>query len=210
MLPNFFILGAAKCGTSALNCYLSQHPQFAMARPKEPPFFAASVVSSVFMPRLSRAYAQKRPSLMALAAKGGGLLVILGIVCTAGIWLFAAPVIELFYGQDFDASSQTLRILSYGLPLAFVAYLLQTLLISTDKPTRAFIVALIGLLFNGALNFYLIPRYGQEGAAWTTVISIVFVVICLLVVVGAGEYRKQVDKRVEPAPCERHRTSDHE
>ena len=41
MLPNFFIPGAAKCGSSALNFYLSQHPQFAMARPKEPPFFSA-------------------------------------------------------------------------------------------------------------------------------------------------------------------------
>jgi hypothetical protein len=41
MLPNFMILGAAKSGTSAMNYYLSQHPDICMAAPKEPPFFSA-------------------------------------------------------------------------------------------------------------------------------------------------------------------------
>jgi sulfotransferase family protein len=35
MLPNTLIIGAAKCGTSALHYYLGQHPQTSMSRPKE-------------------------------------------------------------------------------------------------------------------------------------------------------------------------------
>lgn len=38
-LPNFFILGAAKCGTSSLYYYLEQHPQIYLPKNKEPHFF---------------------------------------------------------------------------------------------------------------------------------------------------------------------------
>lgn len=39
--PNFFILGAKKCGTTALHHYLGQHPEVYMSIPKEPIFFEA-------------------------------------------------------------------------------------------------------------------------------------------------------------------------
>lgn len=38
--PNFFIIGAPKCGTSALADYLRAHPNIFMSIPKEPSFFA--------------------------------------------------------------------------------------------------------------------------------------------------------------------------
>lgn len=40
-LPNFFILGAARCGTTALHSYLQPHPQVFLPYPKEPMFFTA-------------------------------------------------------------------------------------------------------------------------------------------------------------------------
>lgn len=40
MLPNFFIVGAPKCGTTALSVYLGAHPQAFMCVPKEPAYFA--------------------------------------------------------------------------------------------------------------------------------------------------------------------------
>src|SRR5262245_61062132 len=39
-LPNFFVIGAAKAGTTALHEYLAQHPQVSVSTPKEPHFFA--------------------------------------------------------------------------------------------------------------------------------------------------------------------------
>jgi hypothetical protein len=40
VLPDFFILGAAKCGTTSVNYWLSQHPEICMSDPKEPVFFS--------------------------------------------------------------------------------------------------------------------------------------------------------------------------
>lgn len=39
-LPNFFIVGAPKCGTTALHSYLSEHPNVFTCSPKEPNYFA--------------------------------------------------------------------------------------------------------------------------------------------------------------------------
>lgn len=39
-MPNFFIVGAPKCGTTALSEFLRTHPQVFMSIPKEPHYFA--------------------------------------------------------------------------------------------------------------------------------------------------------------------------
>ncbi len=44
MLPNFFIVGAPKAGTSALYDYLGQHPAVYVSPIKEPAFFAADLL----------------------------------------------------------------------------------------------------------------------------------------------------------------------
>jgi hypothetical protein len=46
--PNFFVIGAAKCGTTSLHFYLDQHPQISMSRVKEPCVFS----NPLWWPRL--------------------------------------------------------------------------------------------------------------------------------------------------------------
>jgi hypothetical protein len=43
MKPNFFIVGAPKCGTTAMSSYLRDHPAIFMSTPKEPSYFAADL-----------------------------------------------------------------------------------------------------------------------------------------------------------------------
>ena len=38
-IPNLFIVGAPKCGTTSLHYWLSQHPEIFMSDPKEPFYF---------------------------------------------------------------------------------------------------------------------------------------------------------------------------
>src|SRR5690606_31977764 len=44
-IPNFLIVGAAKCGTSSFASYLSQHPEVFMTNPKEPRFITSQFTS---------------------------------------------------------------------------------------------------------------------------------------------------------------------
>ncbi len=48
-LPNFFILGAAKAGTTALAAYLGQHPQIFMSPTKEPHYFTLENENPTFV-----------------------------------------------------------------------------------------------------------------------------------------------------------------
>jgi len=43
-LPNFLIVGAAKCGTTSIAGYLAQHPEVYLSPVKEPKFFTAQFV----------------------------------------------------------------------------------------------------------------------------------------------------------------------
>lgn len=43
--PNFFIVGAAKCGTTSMLRYLGQHPDISMPQRREPIFFGADLAS---------------------------------------------------------------------------------------------------------------------------------------------------------------------
>lgn len=54
-LPNFFIIGAPKAGTTSLYHYLDQHPEIYMSPIKEPHFFAAEVREENCDPKLRRA-----------------------------------------------------------------------------------------------------------------------------------------------------------
>ena len=42
--PNFFIVGAAKSGTTSLHHYLNQHPRISMSKIKEPQYFSRVLV----------------------------------------------------------------------------------------------------------------------------------------------------------------------
>ena len=42
-LPNLFIVGAPKCGTTAMHHYLGQHPDVYMSPVKEPCFFGSDL-----------------------------------------------------------------------------------------------------------------------------------------------------------------------
>jgi hypothetical protein len=43
VLPNFFIAGAPKSGTTSLYHYLGQHPEIYMSPIKEPNYFASEI-----------------------------------------------------------------------------------------------------------------------------------------------------------------------
>jgi hypothetical protein len=53
-LPNFFIVGAPKAGTTSLYNYLDQHPQVYMSPIKEPNFFSTEIRIERFAPDLQR------------------------------------------------------------------------------------------------------------------------------------------------------------
>lgn len=65
--PAAYIIGAPKCGTTALAAYLAEHPDVAFSRPKEPHFFAGD------LPGLRRTAEPERYRAMFAAGTGHSL-----------------------------------------------------------------------------------------------------------------------------------------
>jgi hypothetical protein len=62
-LPNFFIAGAPKCGTTSLYRYLDQHPEIYMSPMKEPTYFASEIRLEYFSDQMRRRAEQSRDQL---------------------------------------------------------------------------------------------------------------------------------------------------
>jgi hypothetical protein len=60
-LPDFFIVGAAKAGTTALNDFLDQHPQIHMCPLKEPHFFSTDLMFERGLDWYKGLYADAQP-----------------------------------------------------------------------------------------------------------------------------------------------------
>ena len=65
--PNFFIVGAPKCGTTSMWQYLKQHPEIFMTALKEPHYFGADLgprriieTESQYLKLFAKAREQKR------------------------------------------------------------------------------------------------------------------------------------------------------
>ncbi len=56
--PNFFLIGAPRCGTSALAKYISKHPKVCFSKPKEPHFFTL-LIDLLDNPDIERDYIQR-------------------------------------------------------------------------------------------------------------------------------------------------------
>lgn len=70
VLPNFFIVGTGKAGTTSLHRYLSQHPQIYMSPVKEPCYFAAEIRPANLSLAARRHIARQSPALPALLRDG--------------------------------------------------------------------------------------------------------------------------------------------
>ncbi len=131
-----------------------------------------SYFSLALFPLMSR-YAQDPEGALARAYRVSLRLLIMVALPVVVFVLFAADaLIQILGGAAFlPFSAWALRLLILSIPFGFVNSLTQYALIAVNQQrflTRAFI---IGVAFNIASNLILIPRYGFQAAAVTTILS---------------------------------------
>lgn len=91
--------------------------------------------------------------------------------------IYSTDIILLIYGPEYIDSAPTLSILIWTVCLLFVASPGNILLQSAHKEVTVTKIYAIAAVFNIILNFILIPRFSYIGAAMTTVISDILIVI---------------------------------
>ena len=91
--------------------------------------------------------------------------------------LYSNDIIHLIYGHKYDAASSVLSILIWTVCLLFISGATTSLLNASHKEVAVTKIYGIAAVFNIVLNFFLIPFLSYNGAAITTVLSDVLIVI---------------------------------
>jgi len=175
-----FLGDAAKVGVYAVSFRLVEATQF-----------LGAALSAAMLPWLARG---GRPGGIGVARGYAlGLKAINGLLLPIGLALvlFAAPVIDLLYGNDFGAAVLPLQLLGMmALTFGLNAFASMTL-IARDRPgAYARLIAPV-IVQNVVFNLVLIPRYGANGAAFDAMFSSALLALLALwqarVVVGPSD-----------------------
>jgi O-antigen/teichoic acid export membrane protein len=142
--------------------------------------YAPAIVASVLTPRLSHLWTVDRVAHARLVRQGLGLTTLLALGLGLVVWVGAPWGLVLAFGPDAIASVSALRILDAGLILVFAIWLLHATAISVFEQRLLLKTTVIGVAANTALNLWLIPRYGRDGAAWATVLGEALTLVLLL------------------------------
>ena len=131
--------------------------------------YAPSVIASVLTPRLSALFVSDRARHRKLALAGLAGSVALAAAIGVVVYTLATPLMTRLFGEDFAPAAPPFRILCVGLGFVFAIWVLHAVAISVNRERLLLTTGIIGLVVNVAVNLYLIPHYGANGAAIATV-----------------------------------------
>lgn len=109
------------------------------------------------------------------------------------VFLFCPLVIELLYGSDFIPSTYVTRTIMIGVIVLNTFKVLNSRFASKGKPITVILITLPALVLNVILNYFFIPKWGIEGAAWASNCSYFISAAGLLLIFLRSEKVKLID-----------------
>jgi O-antigen/teichoic acid export membrane protein len=97
-----------------------------------------------------------------------GWYITAGALATAGVWLLGPELAAVFLGADFRAGSVILAPVVAGLVLWQLGMYTHKPMEFAGRTGQMFAVALAVASLKVVLNVMLLPAYGYQAAAWTT------------------------------------------
>ena len=136
-----------------------------------------SVYSAVIFPVMSKFFKNDESMLLISFEKSIKYLMLVIIPLATATVFYSADIINLIYGNEYDAASSVLCILIWTVCLLFISGATTTLLNASHKEVAVTKIYAIAAVFNIVLNFFMIPLLSYNGAAITTVLSDLLIVI---------------------------------
>lgn len=135
----------------------------------------------LFFPLITREYSQKNFYLIKeLSKQVGKWIFTLNLPLLLLIILFPGSFINLFFGKAYLGATTSLRFLAIGTFFHSI-FMVSNNLISVVGKSGIVLIDIVSVsVINIILNFFLIPRYGIGGAAFSTMISLIILDIIFL------------------------------
>lgn len=135
------------------------------------------VYTAVIFPVMSKFFKNDKSMLLVSFEKSIKYLMLVIIPLAVATVFYSTDVIHLIYGHEYDAASSVLSILIWTVCLLFISGTCNTLLNASHKEVTVTKIYAIAAVFNIILNFFMIPYLSYDGAAITTVLSDILIVI---------------------------------
>ena len=136
-----------------------------------------SVYTAVIFPIMSKFFKNDDSMLLISFEKSIKYLMLIIIPIATGTIFYSLDIIQLIYGNQYDQAASVLSILIWTVCLLFISGACNTLLNASHKEKTVTKIYAIAAIFNIILNFFMIPYFSYDGAAITTVLSDVLIVI---------------------------------
>lgn len=126
----------------------------------------------LFFPLITKEYSKKNFGLIEQLSKQiGKWIFVLNLPFIIIMFLFPGAIINLFFGSEYIAAANSLRMLSIGFFFYSIFILSENFLSMMGKSKTILLNLIIASTVNIILNLILVPRYGINGAAFSTMLS---------------------------------------
>lgn len=148
-----------------------------------------TVYTVVIFPVMSKFFKNDKKLLIISYEKSIKYLMLLIIPLAMSIMLYSLNIIQFVYGHAYDEAAQPLSILIWTVCLLFISGPGNILLNASHKEVTVTKIYFIAAIFNIGLNLVMIPYLSYNGAAITTVLSDLIIVIIQTYVIYKLGYR---------------------
>lgn len=131
-------------------------------------------VNAVFAPKIAELYSKKDMKTLKTEIKKATRLIFILTIPVLFILFVFSPYILSFFGEEYIEAKGTLRIMLFGQMFNTLCGSVAIYMNMTGKQVFLQKILLVTFVINLILNWVLIPKYGLEGAAISTTISLIF------------------------------------
>lgn len=143
--------------------------------------FPTIVAGTVLFPVFSRLSLDSRDELRAVIEKALTVLTVVGIGVALCFAIFAERIVGILYpAQSYAEAAAALRLLAPGLLFIYLNWALATALLGLRLERRLIVMAVAIAALNPLMNLVAIPLFREEGAAFTTSLTELIVLVWLV------------------------------
>ncbi|KAB2445573.1 oligosaccharide flippase family protein [Bacillus luti] len=154
--------------------------------------FPSALYQGFLLPKIHR-WSEKDPSkVIDVYDFGGKFILLFGLFVMVITNVSAIWFIPLFFGEAYAGASYILMILSFSIPLRLVGNNLASILVTEDNMVKKIYYQGIGSVFNVVINIIFIKSYGVYGAAITSILTEMLIMI--LFFFGVKKYNLIIKK----------------
>ncbi len=146
--------------------------------------FSSDLIMQMFIPLINKEYSQKKMEVVKqLSQQVGKWLFFINLPILILLIMFPEWFLTLLFGQEYTVAARATQILSLGVIFLSFSGVSTRLIAMAGKSKKLLWNTLVVALINVALNIFLIPKYGINGAAIST--TICFILTSVIVTIQA-------------------------